>query len=459
MYGLGLENNKATLKGVITRSVKRWPGTFGRRRKWLNKTQWYNADDLKKLQLELLRRIISHSYETVPYYTSLMKNLGLTPDDIRNTEDIAKFPVLHRADIEAAGDKLVSGKFCRMFLRTAHTGGTTGARLTLKRDLWSIGNEHAFVRRQFDWAGIGLSDRCAYMMARVIASTARKTEKPYVYDAAMKELTLSTFHLSEQTIPVYAKAIADYDIKALVSHPSAAYILAKGCLDKNIRITLNAVLTTAETIDQGRKDTISKAFGCKVYDFYGGSERVCYIQTCEHGTYHIIPEYGLTELIPAGSPNDGSFRIVATGFWNMAMPLIRYDTGDLVLPSVGNCKCGRAFPMVNKIVGRESNILITRSGATLGTSIIEAIMENILFAMQKMPVLEGQVIQESRDAMTLEYVPLKGFCQKDADKLKALVADNFPDDFTVGVRAVEKISRTASGKALSFVISKKVSEK
>jgi hypothetical protein len=79
-------------------------------------------------------------------------------------------------------------------------------------------------------------------------------------------------------------------------------------------------------------------------------------------------------------------------------------------------------------------------------------MENILFAMQKMPVLEGQVIQESRDVMTLEYVPLRGFGQKDADKLKSLIADNFPGDFKVNVRPVEKIGRTASGKALSFVI-------
>jgi hypothetical protein len=78
--------------------------------------------------------------------------------------------------------------------------------------------------------------------------------------------------------------------------------------------------------------------------------------------------------------------------------------------------------------------------------------------MKNMPVLEGQVIQESQDIMTLEYVPLKGFCQKDTDKLKSLVADNFPADFKVNIRPVEKISRTTSGKALSLVISPKLSK-
>ncbi len=405
------------------------------------------------MQLNLLKRMVAHAYESVPYYRDLMTDLGLIPGDIQSLEDITKFPILNKADIKAAGEKIVSRKFNRMFLHTAYTGGTTGERLALKRDLWSIGHEHAFVRRQFNWAGIGLHDPCGYLMARLIASPSQKLKKPFLYDAAMKELTLSIFHLSEGAIPTYAKAITDYKIKALIAHPSAAYTLAKACLNKGIRIPLKAVLTTAETLEAAKKQMISNAFECKVYDFYGSSERVCYIHTCEHGSYHIIPEYGLTELVPAEPPNDDSYRIVATGFWNRAMPLIRYDTGDLIQPSDQACPCGRAFPVVKKIVGRESTILITPSGRTLGTTAVEAIMENVLFGMQTMPVLEGQIIQESTDVMTLEYVPLEGFSQKDAEKLKLLLAEQLPDDFKVSIHPVEKISRTTSGKALSLAIS------
>jgi len=448
-----VNNLKRTLKGCAIRVLKRHTGTFERRRKWLNSTQWLSKEELNKLQLDLLKGMVAHAYQSVPYYKTMMDDLGLRPDDIQTLDDIIKFPILRRADIKAAGDKLVSRKFNKMFMRTTHTGGTTGERLVLKRDLRSIANEHAFVRRQFDWAGISLADRCAYMMARVIAVPSRKLKKPYRYDAAMKELTLSTFHLSEDTIPIYAKAITDYEVKALVAHPSAASVLAKGCLNKGIRVPLKAVLTTAETLDSAKKEIISEAFECKIYDFYGGGERVCYIHTCEHGSYHIIPEYGLTELVPAGPPNDDCCRIVATGFWNMAMPLIRYHTGDLVQLSSHVCRCGRAFPCVAKIVGREGDILTTPSGRIFGAAALEAIMENILFSMQNMPVLEGQMIQESLDVMTLEYVPLYSFSHRDADKLKSLVAEHLVDDFKVNIRPVEKISRTVSGKALSLVIS------
>jgi len=454
MPNFTIKDLTTTLKGVVVRGVKRWPSTFGQRQKWLNKTQWWSADDLKKLQLRLLRRIISHAYETVPYYTSVMKSLGLTPDDIQDIDDIKKLPIIDKKEITSKGHEFISRKFSKIFLATGHSGGTTGPRLMLKRNFRSIADEHAFVQRQFDWAGIGLHDRCAYMMQQEVAAANQNPKRPYSYDAAMKKLFLSIYHLSEDTVPIYATAIKAYEIKALVGYPSAAYVLAKGCLEHRINLPLKAVLTTSETLDSAKKETISKAFECKVYDFYGSGERVCYIHTCEHGSYHIIPEYGLTELIRAEPPNDDSYQIIATGFWNMAMPIIRYRTGDLVQPGDHLCRCGRVFPVVKKIVGREGSILTTPSGRAFGATAIEDIMENVLFAMQKMPVLEGQMIQESVDTMTLEYVPMQRFSQKDARDLALEVAKHIPPDFRINLRPVDKISRTVSGKALSLVISK-----
>ncbi len=453
MICLPINNLKQTLKGCAVRILKRHTGTFQKQRKWLDSTQWLNDEQLKILQFRLLKQVVTHAYESVPYYRNKMMEIGFRPDDIQNLEDITKLPILSKNDIKSADGRLLSRRFNKIFLRTAHTGGTTGERLTLKRDLRSIANEHAFVRRQFDWAGVGLYDRCGYLMARTVAPPSKKVDKPYVYDAATKLLTLSTYHLSEAMVPTYAKAITNYKIKALVTYPSAAYVMAKGCLNKKIELPIKVVLTTSETLDSAKKQMISEAFKCKVYDFYGSAERVCYIYTCEHGSYHIIPEYGLTELIPAQPPNEDCYRIIATGFWNMAMPLIRYDTGDLVQPSERKCECGRAFPVIKKIIGRESSILTTPSGLVFGASTVEAIMETILFKMQDMPVLEGQVIQKSCDHMTLEYVPLNNFSNKDEDKLKSLVRECFPHDFTVSIRSVEKITRTTTGKSLSLVIS------
>jgi len=41
--------------------------------KFLDKTQWWKLDQLESLQNKLLRSLIRHAYENVPYYYRVMK--------------------------------------------------------------------------------------------------------------------------------------------------------------------------------------------------------------------------------------------------------------------------------------------------------------------------------------------------------------------------------------------------
>lgn len=443
---------RATLRGTLTYFLKRHLGPFKRLYREIQQTQWFNEEELKAYQLSQLERIIRHAWKTVPYYRALMDKLGICPEDIRDLSHISKFPIMSKGDIKKIGDVIVSTRCSKFLLTTAHTGGTTGLPVPIRRDISSIAREHAFVRRQFDWAGLKLFDRCAYLEGRVVVPPGRRSSRPYYYDAAMKELTLSAFHLTPDVAKDYVNAMKAYRIKALLAYPSAAYILARACSDKKLSLNLQCVLTTSETLDDGKRRAISEAFDCPVFDFYGSAERVCYIHTCERGSYHIIPEYGLTELIPAEPPNEDCYRIVATGFWNMAMPLIRYSMGDLVKVSGQKCDCGRAFPVVDKIIGRDGNIITTPSGVQLGASAIECILARVLYSMYDMPVVAGRVVQDGPNVLTLEYVPDEGFTAKHAERLRAVLAEQAPPEVRAELRALKQIDRTARGKLLSFVM-------
>jgi phenylacetate-CoA ligase len=58
-------------------------------------------------------------------------------------------------------------------------------------------------------------------------------------------------------------------------------------------------------------------------------------------------------------------RLIVTALNNLAMPLIRYDTGDLATAIAGACPCGRTLPAFGEIVGRYSRIAFLPEG-TLG---------------------------------------------------------------------------------------------
>jgi phenylacetate-CoA ligase len=406
----------------------------------LEKTQWLSEQELQQLQLKLLKKLIHHCYTTVPYYKNLMDKRGIREADIETTEDIKLFPIINKEDVLQAGASIFSTKYPRWLTRTAHTGGTTGTPMAIQRSLFSIANEHAFVRRQWDWARIGFGDRCAYLTGRLIMKPDQKNGKLYAYDPIMKELILSTYHLSPKTVVDYAKVMKKYKVKAIVGYPSAVHLLARVCLNAGIKLELHAALTSSETLVESMRETIAEAFHCKVFDFYGSAERVCYIFTCEEGSYHLIPEYGLTELIPVGTSDDSQHKVISTGFWNLAMPLIRYDLGDIVVKSNKQCYCGRTFQVIKSITGRKGDVIKTPSGREFGT----AILTHLLYGTNH--IVESQIIQKDLGHIIIEYVPSDCFSKKDFESFKTLIVRHLPSELKIDLKQVEAVSRTGSGK-------------
>ena len=441
-------NAKVIANGFVTAVVKRFAGPFWIRRRWLKKTQWLDASELEELQLQLLQKLVRHCYRTVPYYRDFMNLSGVKVDDIRTLDDIKRFPILTKKDVLDAGDSIVCASYPKWLLRNANTSGTTGTPLMIRRSLFSIENEHAFVRRQWEWAGLQFKDVVAYLKGMVVAKPGSKRKVLYGYDPFLKELHLSTYHLSKETAKEYIKAMKRYNVKALYGYPSSVYPVAKTCLDCGIDFRLHSVLLTAENLHESHRETIARAFRCKVYDFYGTAERVCYIFTCDHANYHVVPEYGLTEYLPVEGAEDGRDRIIGTGFWNKAMPLIRYDTGDMVIRSSKTCPCGRAFPVIETIIGRECDVITTPTGKVLGPSIMTALVYVVCGASN---FVESQIIQDSPEHVVIEYVPTRDCSARYLSELEAKLTEYFPDDLSFDLKEVTAVQRTQGGKVKAVV--------
>jgi phenylacetate-CoA ligase len=375
-----------------------------------------------------------------------MDKRGIGIESIKNLDDIKQFPVLTKKDVLQAGDSIVSTKYPRWLMGTARTAGTTGTPMKICRSLFSIGDEHAFVRRQWDWASIGFADRCAWIVAgRRIAETNYANSNLYAYDPFMKELTLSAFHLTKETAQIYLAVMNRYKVKGIVGISSAVYYLAKVCLDSGVEVKLKTALTTSEALTQAMRSTIARAFNCRVFDFYGSAERVCYIHTCEQGSYHIIPEYGITELIPVEDSDKHQCKVVATGFWNLGMPLIRYDTGDIVVESNETCPCGRAFHLVKSINGRHSDLIKTPSGREYGPTILARVVKGAN------NILESQVVQDALDHICILYVPSEKFSQNDLFSFEKQLSYYLPSELTIDLKPVDAIPKTSSGKTKLIV--------
>jgi phenylacetate-CoA ligase len=79
-------------------------------------------------------------------------------------------------------------------------------------------------------------------------------------------------------------------------------------------------MTSSETLEPEVRAAVEQAFGVRVFDWYGQSERVAAIGSCEHGSYHVMTDYSGVALLETDKRD--AWELVGTSLNNLAMPLV-----------------------------------------------------------------------------------------------------------------------------------------
>ena len=207
-----------------------------------------------------------------------------------------------------------------------------------------------------------------------------------------------------------------------------------------------AIITSSETLFDYQREIIEEVFNCHVYDQYGCAEQVVFISQCEKETYHIHPEFGIVEFLreddSRANPGETA-RLICTGFTNMAMPLIRYDIGDSGIFSDEKCSCGRRFPVIEHLVGRTDDIIITRDGRQIGR------LDPVFKGLQT--IKEAQIVQEDFDKIILRIVPGSKFQKHEAEVIALELKKRLGSRTHIEIDIVSEIPRTAAGKFRSVI--------
>ena len=83
-------------------------------------------ETIKAIQDEKLVKQIRHVWDNVPYYRKKMEEKGVTPDDIKSTDDLYKLPFLSKEDLRVSYPYGLLGKPLSECVRIQSTSGTTG---------------------------------------------------------------------------------------------------------------------------------------------------------------------------------------------------------------------------------------------------------------------------------------------------------------------------------------------
>ena len=394
------------------------PARIWRLRRFFERTQYREPARLRAWRDRRLAEVVRVAYERVPYWRDLFDAHSLKPNDIRTVADLERVPTLSRDAVRSQRARLLApGRWTQ----TVRSSGTSGKPIAIHMDRSANALEFVYYWRHFSWAGYRLGDRIAQFEVYHFVQRPKPLTQACVLQRVTNRLCLNSLALSHERIGELAEGLRRYRPTLIKGRPREVYLLALLLREHGLDdIRLNGAFTAAENCLPQYRRTIEAVFGCKVFDSYGHMERAVAISQCEAGGYHVNADYGVMELVdlePRGPEGEVMGRVLGTTLHNFAMPLLRYEVGDLIEPYPGpeppRCPCGRALPLVTMPHGRQEDVVITPEGHVV--SFIYNVFAHVV-------VVEfGQIIQDARDHLRVLIVPGEQWGAAQDEELKVLL--------------------------------------
>lgn len=408
-------------------------------RRFLSKSELFSKEELINFQNKNLQKIIHYAYDNVPYYKELFNNNGINPNDIKSTQDLQIIPVLTKDILRERFDDLISIQYEKYRPYISQTSGSTGTPLKFFLDKNVNIAKFSFLWRAWNWAGYKIGQKMA-----ILEGTPMPDEKLYFYDIQLNALRIPSFKMSQQNSKIILKKLIKFSPKMIRAYPSAIYEFAKLIADQNdlkpVK-SIKTIVTISETLSDYQREYIEKVFKCNVYDCYHQWESVCMISECSFQQKHHHMEYGILEMLDQNNltvPNDTTGEIVATGFYNLSMPLIRYKTRDIAVKSNNICSCGINHDVISFIDGRIEDYVLTPDG------------RNVMGLTNSFKYNKGfdyaQVIQNEINSIEVRLVKNDLFDDNEVAILDKHLRERIGNEMEIQLKFVNKIDRQPNGK-------------
>ncbi|MBC2900147.1 phenylacetate--CoA ligase PaaK [Streptomyces cupreus] len=358
-------------------------------------------DQLRELQLDRLRATLRHAYDHVELYRKKFDEAGVTPDDCRALEDLARFPFTTKADLR---DTYPFGMFAVPMdqVRRVHASSGTTGRPTV----------------------VGYTENDLSMWSDVVARSIRAAggrpgHKVHIsYGYGLFTGGLGAHYGAERAgctvIPAsggmtarQVQIIQDFRPEIIMVTPSYMLTLLDEFEKQGVDprgTSLKVGIFGAEPWTEEMRREIEERTAIHAVDIYGLSEVIGpgVAQECvetKDGLHvwedHFYPEVVdpvTHEIMAEGEEGE----IVFTSLTKEALPIIRYRTRDLTRLLPGTAR--PAFRRMRKVTGRCDDMIILRGVNVFPTQIEEIVLRTPAVA----PHFQIQLTRRGRmDHMTV----------------------------------------------------------
>lgn len=262
-----------------------------------------------------MTRLIADCERFVPFYRLHWGRAGVDLRRLRFPDDLGYLPPVRKSDllkydIEARCD----ARLLAHVVAGDRTSGSTGEPFEVRLD--------SATQRRRRWRFVRALMAAGYRPGERLMLV---TNPPYPKGARWARWHYVDLREGEAQV---AQAYEELRPGVLYGPLSSLLLLARHVLEQRLPFRPRVVVSTAEQLLPAHRAKLAEAFGPKVADFYGMTETglIAYLLPGQTG-YRFAP--GLHIEYPTSRASSGE-QLLVTDVGGGLMPLIRFDTGDLV---------------------------------------------------------------------------------------------------------------------------------
>lgn len=336
-------------------------------------------EQLRQLQLHRLKVIVERAFSHVPLIRDRMRELGVSPSDIRELGDTRLLPFLVKSDLRETYPFGLFASPLSDIVRLHASSGTTGKPIVVAytqgdMDVWT-----SVMVRTFAACGVNQGDIVQNGYGYGLFTGGLGAH--YGAEALGATVIPISGGNSERQIMV----MQDFGASVICSTPSYFLHLIEQAAEMGVdmrNLPIRVGLFGAEPWTEAMRGRIEAESGIKAYDIYGLSEIIgpgvaseCVAQT----GLHIFEDHFYPEIIDPDTgeplPDGEEGELVITTLSKQAMPMIRYRTRDITRLVADPCACGRTIRRIQRVAARSDDMLIIRGVNVFPSQIEEALLK------------------------------------------------------------------------------------
>lgn len=381
----------------------------------------------KHIPEQALEMLMKTATENVDFYKSYAGKV------------FSEFPVVSKLSYKENMDAFISQKYDKRRLFKASTSGSTGTPFVVYQNPQKRIRVHSELIAYNAMVGQNVGDK--YIFFRVWTDKNRKSKFEQI---KQNLIPIDILHLTEENIEQIVHLLnSNKKINNTLAYASTYEAIEKYLEKKELTLSgcrVKSMISSSEVLHASTREVLEKRIGCKVIDRYSNQENGVLAQSTFNSNELLVNQANykieilkLDSDLPAEIGEIG--RVVVTDLYNYAMPIIRYDTGDMAIISE-NSTPDQLY--LKHVEGRRVDMIYDTHGRALTPHTWSVYM----WKFDKLK--QYQFIQNGAKDYVLKVNGAEGIYTK--EEIDATLRGILGEDANIDIQFVDEIAVLNSGK-------------